>query len=168
MDFFDTSSLAVTIAHVVELRTTYTPLANNLDGSHTWGMDREDTFTGNAVSSTTNREGFRQALANTFDDNAFVCLQTFSVPFDDLYFDANSVARTKFRNVGLHLCFFDLFDDIHVLSPFILQTFITASAANGQRTILIHNKKPLHLAMATTQMGLEPTTSSVTAGALTN
>lgn len=125
MDFFDTSSLAVTIAHVVEFRTTYFTLANHLDAGNAWGMNREDSFAGNTVSGTTNRESFGQAFADTFDDNTFVCLKTFSVPFDDLYFDANRIARTKFRNVLLHLCFFDLFDDIHMLSPFICEMFIT-------------------------------------------
>src|SRR5690606_14247190 len=59
----DASSLAVTIAHVVQLCTTYVALGHNLNLIDDWGVNWEGTLNTSAEGNLANGEGLAYAAA---------------------------------------------------------------------------------------------------------
>src|SRR5262245_16160769 len=130
--FGDAGGLAAAAAQVIELGAAHLAAADHLDGVEHRRIERKHAFNAFAVGNLADREVLVHAVTGTPNAHAFVGLDTGAVAFDHLDVDLQGIARLEIRYFLAggklrHLLFFELFDQIHWISP-------SAAPVNAGRT----------------------------------
>ena len=109
----DASSLADTIAQVVELGSPHITATYHLDGMNDGRMEREDALDSDAKAELADCERSSGAATVAGDNNTLKDLNALAAAFDDAHVNTHGVAGPKVRYVVAQVCGLDLIDRIH-------------------------------------------------------
>lgn len=113
----DASSLAVTVAHVVELGATDVTAGNNLDLFDDGRVYGEGTLYTNAEGNLTDGEGFADAATLTTNNEALEDLDTAAVTFNDVDVNVEGVTGAEVGDVGAKGLVVNEVKSLHWFSP---------------------------------------------------
>ena len=72
-------------------------VANDFDFSQARGMYQESTFNTDAIGNAADSESFADTAVLTADNDTFKDLDTFTIAFDNLYVNFDSIPRAECR-----------------------------------------------------------------------
>ena len=115
---FDSGRSSLETAQVVKLGPPHAASPGYFQGFDQRGKHGKDSLDTDSGGDSSNGEvgGWAFPIRQT-DDNPLECLDTFTVPFPDAEVDSYSITRTKGRNIGVGIDFYNLsrFHDIYRL-----------------------------------------------------
>ena len=110
-DFAQSRRLADPVAQIVQLRSSHSAVADDVDVVDLGGMKGERPLHADAEGKTSDGEGLSDAAVSERDDDALKRLQSLSVAFFDLDPNLDGVADGQLGKIGAHRFFFDDVDD---------------------------------------------------------
>ena len=111
--FADTGSFAGKTAEIVQFCTANDTVANDFDFSLARGMYQESTFNTDAIGNAADSVSFADTAVLTADNDTFKDLDTFTIAFDNLYVNFDSIPRAECRDIVTKLFLFKYADNVH-------------------------------------------------------
>ena len=110
---FDAGGFTDFVTQIVKFCPANQTATDNFDSGDTGAVDREDAFHALTGLNPADGEGLFDAAAATGDNSTLEVLDTFSVAFDDLDRDADSITNIKFETLFLRFLLANSINDIH-------------------------------------------------------
>lgn len=88
-------------------------MANDFDFSQARRVYQESTFNTDTIGNAADSESFADTAVLTADNDTFKDLDTFTIAFDNLYVNFDSITRAKCRDIVTKLFLFKYADNVH-------------------------------------------------------